>query len=607
LDVIHTLVLAWPDSIQQFNDDKQKPVHVFEQYKHLWKDDNTQKTVEKLVNGGIDDVQFHDDYNGIAHNTIHKDPSVKFIAADTTQDSDFKDSDSVLSVNVQEEGWKQSGLIVVIIGASGDLAKKKTYPSLLHLYAANLLPADTLIYGFARSDLTHEQLRQRLQPHLEKAAESSNYSTQTIQDFLSKCYYQRGVRYGDTKAFQSLVSQMKTYESQYPSKLSHNRLFYFAVPPNVFAEAGVAIKQNSCISERGWTRLVIEKPFGRDLQSCEELLSIMGKNFDEENLYRIDHYLGKEMVQNLLVLRFGNGWFEKLWDRDSIQCVILTFKEPFGTEGRGGYFDNYGIIRDIIQNHLLQVLTLLAMEAPIKADGAEAGQSIRDAKCAVLKSIPPIDIEDCVLGQYEGYTDDETIENKDSNCPTYAAIHCRIRNPRWAGIPFILKAGKALDERKAEMRIQFKDAPASEFLFDDTCPRNELVMRMQPDEAIYFKTNVKTPGFSTKPLQSELEVNYSERFDMKNSSVIPDSYTRLILDVIRGKAAAFVREDELRRSWEIFTPLLHKIESENIKPHVYKRGTRGPAAADVFVKERSGYVRNLDYVFSNGKVSKKTH
>lgn len=207
---------------------------------------------------------------------------------------------------------------------------------------------------------------------------------------------------------------------------------------------------------------------------------------------------------------------------------------------------------------------------------------------------------------HKGYTDDPTIDNKDTNTPTFAVLRCFVNSPRWAGVPFIFKAGKALNERKAEMRIQFKDAPAAEYLFESKCPRNELVMRMQPNEAIYMKTNVKTPGFSSGLIQKELEVNYDERFvDENGDSGSPDAYTRLILDVLRGKSATFVREDELRRAWEIFTPLLHKIERENIRPVMYKTGTRGPAAADDFIARKSGYVRNHDYVFVDGEVKSK--
>lgn len=203
----------------------------------------------------------------------------------------------------------------------------------------------------------------------------------------------------------------------------------------------------------------------------------------------------------------------------------------------------------------------------------------------------------------KGYTDDQTIKNKDTNTPTFAVLRCFVNTPRWAGVPFIFKAGKALNERKAEMRIQFKDPPAGSFLFESKCPRNELVMRLQPDEAIYIKTNVKTPGFSSDLVQKELEVNYKDRFEDET----PDAYTRLILDVLRGRSATFVRSDELIRAWEIFTPLLHRIETENIRPHVYKTGGRGPEAADAFISEKSGYVRNEDYIFDDGEVKMKSN
>jgi len=207
------------------------------------------------------------------------------------------------------------------------------------------------------------------------------------------------------------------------------------------------------------------------------------------------------------------------------------------------------------------------------AQGPEAGNAIRDAKVHVLNSIPPIELEDCVLGQYEGYADDPTIENKDTNTPTFAVIRLKINNPRWAGVPIILKAGKALNERKAEMRLQFKDAPAAQYLFEGKpCPRNEFVLRLQPDEAIYMKTNVKSPGFNNYPVQSEMDLNYDSRFFSNNKQCNPDAYTRLILDVLQGKQGAFVRDDELRRAWKIFTPILHQIENTNVRPITYPQG-----------------------------------
>lgn len=241
----------------------------------------------------------------------------------------------------------------------------------------------------------------------------------------------------------------------------------------------------------------------------------------------------------------------------------------------------------------------------MQLDGPGAGEKIRDEKVRVLEAMPPVTLDEVFLGQYEGYTDDETITNKDSNCPTFACVRCFINNPRWAGVPIVFKAGKALNERKAEMRIQFKDAPAAEHLFGTKVPRNEMVMKLQPVETIYMKSNIKTPGFSSAPIQSELEVKYDSRYFEHNKESNPDAYSRLILDVLRGRSASFVRSDELIRAWEIFTPVLHQIDRENIRPNLYKCDSRGPEGADAWVNEKSGYVRNDDYVWNNGTVCRK--
>ena len=226
---------------------------------------------------------------------------------------------------------------------------------------------------------------------------------------------------------------------------------------------------------------------------------------------------------------------------------------------------------------LLSVMTLLTMECPGILDGPESGEKIRDEKVRVLEAIPPVTLDEVFLGQYEGYTDDKTITNKNSNCPTFAIVRCFINNPRWSGVPIIFKAGKALNERKAEMRVQFKDAPAAATLFGGhDVPRNELVIKLQPEETIYLKSNIKTPGFSTAPIQSELEVKYDTRYFEPDSGYSnPDAYSRLILEVLRGRSASFVRSDELIRAWEIFTPVLHQIDRENIRPQIYKVRTRG--------------------------------
>ena len=315
-------------------------------------------------------------------------------------------------------------LTIVVIGASGDLAKKKIYPSLFHLYCDQLIPHETntlQIFGYARSPLTDDELRQRLRPYLllqqqqqQQSNKMKHITVELVDLFLQHCYYQAGTSYGDPVAYTEMIQRIQTLEAAavpvvpttplVPSNSTKNRLFYFAIPPSAFAETGIVIQQTSMQDPiLGWTRLIVEKPFGRDLHSFEILNRTLSQYFSEEHIYRIDHYLGKELVQNLTVMRFSNIWLEKIWNNECIQSIILTFKEPFGTDGRGGYFDSYGIIRDILQNHLLQVLALLCMETPTAVTGPLSGKAIRDAKVAVLNAITPITLSDVVLGQYEGY------------------------------------------------------------------------------------------------------------------------------------------------------------------------------------------------------------
>jgi len=488
-------------------------------------------------------------------------------------------------------GYVGDALTVFVVGASGDLAKKKTYPSLFDLFRHGFLPEHTLVCGYARSTKTDDAFREHLRPFLQKKG-----SDEEVEAFLKLCSYRNG-NYDSADDVGRVFAELEQKEKDSGCGKA-NRLFYFAIPPTVFVPIGKSIKEAVVSKSKdnpavGWSRLIIEKPFGKDSQSFQELSDAMGALYTEDFLYRIDHYLGKEMVQNLVILRFSNAIFEPLWNRNHIQSVTITFKEDFGTKGRGGYFDGYGIIRDVIQNHLLQVLSLVAMEPPVAVTGTDSAEYVRNEKVKVLNCIDPVKLEDCVLGQYlaaedgseSAYTDDPTVPD-DSVTPTFAAMVLRINNPRWEGVPFIMKAGKALNERKAEIRIQFKPAPAGKAMFaGQDVPANELVMVLQPKEAVYMKTNVKSPGLKTVPVTSELSLSYDTRFA---DEVMFDAYTRLILEVIRGRQATFVRDDELKAAWSIFTPLLHQIENEKIKPIAYKYGSRGPPESDQLI-ESVGY------------------
>jgi glucose-6-phosphate 1-dehydrogenase len=467
-------------------------------------------------------------------------------------------------------------LSIVVVGASGDLAKKKTFPSLFALHCLGLLPADTTIYGFARSKMTDEEFRKFLSQNFKGWNEKK-------EEFVSKCFYHAG-SYDSIKSFQEISSMIEKREVGHVG----NRIFYLAIPPSLFVDVSKAVK-GGAMAKSGWSRVIVEKPFGHDSESSAKLSEELGALFSEDQIYRIDHYLGKELVQNLMIMRFANLAFEPLWNRNYVSSVQIVFKEDIGTEGRGGYFDKYGIIRDVMQNHLLQILSLVAMEEPVSL----SAEDVRDEKVKVLRACKAIDIQDLVIGQYtkdasgtkEGYLDDQGVP-KDSLTPTFASAVIKINNSRWTGVPFILKCGKALNERKAEIRIQFQNNSP---LFPDV-PRNELVIKVQPDEAVFLKFNTKVPGLSTELVQTELDLSYKSRFDAR----LPDAYERLIYDVIRGDHNLFVRVDELEAAWKIFTPILHQLEKEKIKPELYEFGTRGPASADNLAK-RYGFIRSENY------------
>lgn len=362
------------------------------------------------------------------------------------------------------------------------------------------------------------------------------------------------------------------------------RVFYLSIPPSIF----VPVAQNAATHvsmEQGQTRVIVEKPFGRDLDSSRALTAALAEVLAEENTYRIDHYLGKELIENLTVLRFSNIIFQPLWSRQYIRNVQINFSENFGTEGRGGYFDEYGIVRDVIQNHLLQIMALFAMEEPASLDA----EDIRDEKVKLIKSIRPIDMENVVLGQYKGrkiggemlpsYLDDDTVP-AGSRCPTFAAMALFVDNARWDGVPFLIKAGKALHKRQAEIRIQFHSAPGN--LYKKQLGNsgdggsNELVIRIQPDEAIYLRLNSKIPGLGMRLDQQDLDLQYKTKY---GGGDLPDAYERLILDVVNGDKRLFIRNDELEAAWKLFTPVLQNIEEDQVAPELYPYGSRGPIGA----------------------------
>ena len=471
-------------------------------------------------------------------------------------------------------------LSIVVIGASGDLARRKIFPALFALYCQGFLPKRSHVFGFARSHLSDEQFRASIMEHLTCRYTPGESCAQLMDDFLARCCYVSG-SYASCDSVLDLYQSMRQAEGEGGA----DRFYYLAIPPSVFLDVAQAIGDAglvSCGTAEHWSRVVIEKPFGRDRVSSDQLTRGLARVFTEDQTYRIDHYLGKEVIQNLLVLRFANAVFEPLWNNRFIRKIEILWKENIGLEGRGGYFDQYGIIRDVMQNHLMQILALVAMEPPIRLDSA----AIAAEKVKVLRCVPPLNIEDMVLGQYresvrEGrrspaYLEDPGVPNT-SNTPTFAATKLQIDAPRWQGVPFLISAGKGVEARMTEIRVQFQDVPSNMFCGPGGCPdANQLTIRVQPDEAIYMSLVNKVPGMGMQLTTRNLDLQYREAF----SELIPDAYESLLLDVIEGDRSLFIRSDELEAAWDIFTPVLHEIEERQVVPEGYDFGSPGPAAAE---------------------------
>jgi glucose-6-phosphate 1-dehydrogenase len=527
--------------------------------------------------------------DSLREKVLEKKPDDVFTFLSTTalelQKDEKRESCERIVSKVSDE-QKSRALTVIVLGASGDLAKKKTFPALFQLFCDGLLPPQVNIVGYARTkqENVEKWKRETLAKHFTRLSERGCH----VEQFLKHISYFTG-SYDKVEDFKKLDEHIRKLEGEFkgPEK-GGDRLFYLALPPSAFAGACGSIRGGAVPQEAGgWVRVIIEKPFGHDADSSAELSKAIEPFFDESQIYRIDHYLGKEMVQNIITTRFANRIFSAIWNSNNIACVQITFKETIGTEGRGGYFDSIGIIRDVMQNHLTQILALLAMEKPRSLDA----EHIRDEKVAVLKCIAPIKKEDCVLGQYTaaadgsmpGYLEDETVP-KGSTCPTFAVVRLHINNDRWAGVPFILKAGKAVEQKYVAIRIQFKDEIRP---YGDAAQRNELVIRAQPSEAMYMKITTKMPGLNEdlrETHQTELDLSYHSRFNVH----LPDAYESLINDALRGNSTNFVRKDELDVAWRIFTPLLHQIDRGELHPIPYQAGTRGPKEADDFILE-SGF------------------
>lgn len=464
---------------------------------------------------------------------------------------------------------------IIICGASGDLSRKKLIPALFSVYCNDQLPESFRIIGFARSNLSDQEFRDQMIRHLTCRYERDRSTCeQKMQDFLSRCHYVAGA-YDDAESFHRLQRRIE--------EIGHgdaNMLFYMAIPPSIFAATAHSIKKSKAAENRHkdrWTRVVLEKPFGRDSESSLKLGESLDRIFAEKQIYRIDHYLGKEVIQNLLILRFANLIFEPVWNRNYIDSVSIAWSEKIGCEGRAGYFDQFGIIRDVVQNHLLQIVALVGMEQPIRLDA----EATRDEKVKLLRCVESIRLENLTVGQYmanrvggvdeAGYLDDPEVP-KDSITPTYASAVLAIKNPRWHGVPFYVKAGKALDTSMTEIQIRFKEVPGSIFAHFGNFLGNRLVIRVQPNEAVELHIVNKIPGLAQELAEANLNLLYKAAFQQ----VVPEAYERLILEVLRGDRSLFIRADELAAAWDIVTPALHALEKNRIHPQPYLFGSSGP-------------------------------
>jgi glucose-6-phosphate 1-dehydrogenase len=476
---------------------------------------------------------------------------------------------------------------IVIFGASGDLTARKLIPALYHLFKERQMPPDFRIVGFARREKTDESWRAELHEALQQFSRTKPVDEAVWQEFSNQIVYCRG-DLTESAAYDALEKRLTSFGSQ---PLRQNLLFYLATSPSQFGEAIEQLHRAGLMQAQNtneWQRIVVEKPFGHDLDSARGLNRDMTRYASESQVFRIDHYLGKETVQNILMFRFSNAIFERLWTRDSIDHVQITVSEKLGVGQRGGYYEEAGALRDMVQNHLLQILSLVAMEPPVSLDA----ECIRDEKVKLLKSIRLMGPEDVarqvVRGQYfagtldgelrPGYRQEPRVK-PDSNVETYVALKLFIDNWRWSGVPFYLRTGKSLPMSTSEVRVQFRPSPY--VLFAAQCGQrldpNSLVLRLQPDEGISLRFNGKVPGTSVAVRPVRMHFSYDAEF----GAYTPEAYERLLLEAMAGDATLFIRRDEVETAWGIVDSIRQAWDGNPLSNReFYSAGTWGPVAAD---------------------------
>jgi glucose-6-phosphate 1-dehydrogenase len=480
---------------------------------------------------------------------------------------------------------------IVIFGASGDLAKRKLIPAIYELAREKLLDEKSYVVGYSRSPMSDEQFRNVAREAIEKHARSKPIDEQVWKSLQPRFHYMQA-DYGSKEDHARVAETLKRLDEKFNS--SGNRLFYLATPPETFDDIVTRVGERELIEEgqpagqdpKPWRRIILEKPFGHDLASARQLNELLYKYFTEEQVFRIDHYLGKETVQNLMVLRFANAIFEPIWSYKYIDHVQITVAETLGVGGRGGYYDQSGALRDMVQNHLFQLMALVAMEPPASLDAI----SIRDEKVKVFKSIRPIRPEQvdafAVRAQYTageaggeqtpGYRAEKGVP-AESKTETFAALKLFIDNWRWSGTPFYLRTGKYLPEKLSEVVVRFRSPPMT--LFQKQCESpvypNDLVIRVQPDEGISWRLNGKVPGGAMTIKPVALDMFYKTTFHKEP----PEAYERLLLDATTGDQTLFIRGDEAEAAWAVIDQFAQGWARSPKPPQEYAPGSWGPRAA----------------------------
>ncbi len=471
---------------------------------------------------------------------------------------------------------------LVIFGGTGDLAQRKILPGLYRRFHAGQMPQDARIIGAARSDMDAEGYREMVRSAIDSFVAKSLCEAEVIAAFLERVDYVTVDAKGDG-GWADLKAKLR--DAVIPA-------FYFSVAPSLFGD--LAERLHSHGMSGGQTRIVVEKPFGRDLASAKALNADLVKVFREDQIYRIDHYLGKETVQNLMAVRFGNVLFEPLWNAQFVDHIQITVAETVGVAGRGSYYDKSGAMRDMVQNHLMQLLCLIAMEPPNRFDP----DAVRDEKLKVIRALDPVAPDHIVRGQYRadgdapGYLDE--VGDPDSRTESFIALKTHISNWRWNGTPFYLRTGKRLGTRLSEIVVHFKEPPHSIFGEDAGGSCNVLTIRLQPDEGMTLSVTIKEPGpGGMRLIDVPLDMSFAEALGPENAEM-PDAYERLIMDVIRGNQTLFMRGDEVEAAWMWTDPLIQGWEGRGDRPKPYKPGGSGPEDALMLLHRDGRKWRDLD-------------